>query len=109
MKKIPAFLRDLFTPKEAYNLDVNELLGAMSDPIVRKAWLMDLFAQIQQIHFDVDRLLAGGNSNIHDLAIRRKAFQDVLEGVLSARRRVKNPNPSDRSGFDLESVTVLPG
>lgn len=106
MKKMPNFLRDLFSLKASIDLDVNALLTAMSDPTVRKVWLMDLFDQIQQIHTDIDTRILRGNETIHDLAIRRKAFQDILEGVLSARKRVRNPNPQDRSGFDLDSVTV---
>lgn len=108
MKRFPAFIKELFGPKELHNLDVQDLLGAMSDPVVRKVWLAGVFEDLQRLNLDVDKcLLSTGQVHITDLAARRKAFQDILEGILTARRRVRDPNP--RSGsFDLDSVTVQP-
>lgn len=108
MKKLVLSLKELFSPKYLYNLDTQEVLGAMADPSVRKEWLYELFEELKRLNLEIDRrLLMGKQLDVTDLASRRKAYQDVLESVLIARRRIRNPNPKDRSGsFDLDSVTV---
>lgn len=107
MKRIPALFRDLFSPKDLHGLDVQEILGAMSDASIRKVWLSGVFDELQRMNLEVDKRLLGDTQNdLTDLAARRKAFQDVLESVLSARRRVKNLNPQSGTTFDLDSVTV---
>lgn len=107
MKSIPAFLKQLFHPKELHDLDLNELLGAMSDPAVRKVWLTDVFNEMQRVNLEVDARLVDGVRDVSDLSARRQALQFVLESISSARRRVRNPNPKAGS-FDLSSVTVQP-
>lgn len=108
MKKIPNLIREWFSPKFIQDLDVQDILLAMSDATIQKIWISDVFDELQRLNLEVDRrLLTNDQRSITDLAARRKAYQDVLQGVLSARRRIKNPNPKDRSGsFDLDSVTV---
>ncbi len=71
--------------------------------------MSSVFDELQRLNLEVDkRLLTNDQRGIIDLAARRKAYQDILESVLAARRRIRNNNPQDRSGFDLESVTVQP-
>ena len=105
MKTLVSKIKDLFSVKELQGLDVNELLMAFNDASVRKQWMFELCEDIKRMNLDVDARLLSGKP-INDLAARRKAYQDVLESVLAARRRIqKNPNPKSGS-FDLDSVTV---
>jgi len=108
MKKIPAMIREWFSPKALQGLDVQDVLSAMADPVIRKIWVSDVYDELQRLNLEVDaRLSSGKASDVTDLAARRKAYQDVLLGVLSARRRVKSLNPQSGT-FDLDSVTVHP-
>jgi hypothetical protein len=110
MKKIPDLLKDWFSPKELQGLDINEILGAFADPVVRNIWIFGIFEELKRLNLELDRrLLNADGIYIDDLAARRKAYQDMLDSVLSAKRRAKNNNPSGPSSFDLDSVTVLPG
>lgn len=106
MKKLNRWFKNIFTAKEVYQLDLQELLDAMSDSGVRKLWLYDTLEEIKRVNLEIDRrLLTGSPGNITDLAARRKAIQDVMELIRSAKRQIKNHNP--KSGeFDLDSVTV---
>lgn len=107
MKKLVVYLKDIFNPKELHNLNVQQILMALSDSSVRKEWLYETFEEMKRLNLEVDkRLLSQDQWNIANLAARRKAYQDILESVLTARRRVHNPNPQNKSGFDLDSVTV---
>jgi hypothetical protein len=40
------------------------------------------------------------------LCARRKAYQDMMDAILSAKRQVRSNNPKDKSGFDLDAVTA---
>jgi hypothetical protein len=106
MKRIVAYLNDVFSTKDLHNLDMNDVLGSLNDPAVRKQWIYETCEELKRLNLAVDKvLLSDSQYGITDLAARRKAYQDVLESLLTARRRIRNPNP--RSGsFDLESVTV---
>lgn len=107
MKKIVNFLKDAFTPKDLSNLDVNELLMALNDSSVRKIWMYEMIEDLKRLNLEVDKqLLSKDPWEIKNLAVRRRAYQDILESVLSAKRRVRSPNPRPES-FDPESVTVL--
>ena len=109
MKNIPKLLEKWFSPKHLQGLDIQEILGAMSDPTIRNIWIYGIFEELQRLNLEIDkRLLTADQFNIEDLCARRKAYQDVLESVLSAKRRAKGSNPPPGS-FDLDSVTVLPG
>jgi hypothetical protein len=106
MKRIVRYLKDVFSMRDLHNLDVNEILLALNDASVRKTWIYELCEELKRLNLEVDkRLLSGSQYNLTDLAARRKAFQDVLELVLSARRRNRNPNPKSEV-FDLDNVTV---
>lgn len=108
MKSIPKLVSDWFSPKSLQGLDVQEILSAMSDGTVRKIWILDVFEELHRLNLEVDnRLLNVEGVNITDLAARRKAYQDVLVAVLSAKRRVKSLNPQSGQ-FDLDGVTVNP-
>ena len=109
MKKIPRFLKNFFSPKELHGIDFQEVLDAMADPSIRKMWLFGAFEEMKRLNLEVDRRLLTGNTlNITDLAARRKAYQDVLEGILTAKRQVRSHNPKPKGEFDLDSVTVSP-
>lgn len=107
MKRIVRYLKDVFTLKDLNNLDIDDILSALIDPAVRKLWVYEVCEELKRMNLEVDRrLLSSTQLNLTDLAARRKAYQDVLELVLIARRRTRNPNPKSGS-FDLDSVTVL--
>lgn len=104
MKKMPKLLKDLFTPKEMHGLDIEDLALSLSDAQVRKVWLMEVLEEMKNLNLEVDkRLLSKEQWNITDLAIKRKAYQDILDKVQIAKRRAKTLTPQ----FDLDSVTVL--
>lgn len=108
MKKLSRWFNNLFSPKELQGLDVAEILAVLSEESIRKLWLYDAFEELKRMNLEVDRrLLAGDVFSLTDLAARRKAYQDILEGILSAKRQIRDHNPKSKTGeFDLESVTV---
>lgn len=111
MKKIKEWLQDIFSPEDFNDLNIVSIGEAFNDPGVRKRWLLDLFEEIKRINMDLDRrLLVGTEFGLTDLCARRKAIQDVLELVLSARRAVvqeERPNPRVQvSGVNLDRVTA---
>ena len=84
-----------------------ELLAAFNDPLARKIWLLDVYEELKRLNLQIDaKLLSGSEFRMTDLCVRRKAYQDVLESVMSAKRQAKSNNPSDKSGFDLDAVTA---
>lgn len=108
MKSIPKLFGDWFSPKEIYGIDISEIQLAFSDSVVRNIWLLGIYEELKRLNLEIDkRLLMNDSMDITDLAARRKAHQDVLESVLTARRRAKGSNPPSKD-FDLDSVTVLP-
>lgn len=107
MKKLTRWFSNVFSPKELHGLDVQEMLAALGDEPTRKMWIFDVFQELKRMNLEVDkRLLTGQTYHLTDLAARRKAYQDILEGILSAKRQIKNQNPKSRSEFDLDSVTA---
>ena len=112
MKRIHRWFDEIFSPKELQRLDAMEIVDAMNDPVIRKTWLFEAFEELKRMNLDVDKCLLNGGYRIEDLCARRKAFQDVLEYVLSAKRTVvmaRDHNHNSRSGgFDLDSVAVHP-
>lgn len=109
MKKIPRFIKNFFTPKELHGIDFQEILDAMNDSGIRRMWILGVFEEMKRLNLELDkRLLSGNTLNIIDLAARRKAYQDVLEGILTAKRQVRSHNPKAKGEFDLDSVTVSP-
>lgn len=107
MRKIKRWFHDFFDPKDFNNLDMGSIGEAFSDSSVRTAWLMNSFDEIKRINLEVEkRLLSGTESNLTDLCARRKAIQDLLEGVLSAKRQVitqdVRPNPVIQGGINLD-------
>lgn len=109
MKKLSRWLKDVFTPKELHGLDVQDLLEALNDSGIRKLWMYDTLQELKRMNLEIDkRLVSGVSFQITDLAARRKAYQDVLEGVLSAKRQIKAHNPGSKGRFDLDSVTAGP-
>jgi hypothetical protein len=108
MKKLPRWFKDIFSPKELHGLDVQEILAALSEEATRKLWMYETFQELKRMNLDIDkRLITGQTFRIDDLAARRKAYQDMLDGILSARRQLRTHNLRPKSGeFDLDSVTV---
>ena len=107
MKKMIRRFKDIFGPKELQNLDSEELLAAFNDVSVRKTWLLDVYEELKRLNLQIDcKLVSGSEFRITDLCARRKAYQDVLEAVLSAKRQVRSNNPADKSGFDFDAVTA---
>lgn len=111
MKKIKRWLNEVFSPEEFNDIDMNAIGEAFNDASVRSKWLLALFDEMKRINTEVDRrLLIGHEFGLTDLCARRKAIQDVLEMVLSAKRAVAQevrPNPrSQVSVIDLDRVTA---
>ncbi len=109
MKKLTRWMESIFHPKTMQGLDVVDLLDSMNDPVIRKTWLWDVFEELKRLNLAVDKSLQEGGFRIEDLAAKRKAYQEILEGILVAKRTVKSkgPNPRTEAGeFDLDSVTV---
>ncbi len=108
MKKIKRWLKDIFDPEN--DLDIDAIRSAFNDTSVRTIWLSECLEQLKQVNRDIDkRLLNGTNLQLTDLCARRKAYQDMLEAVLSARRQVTQdvrPNPKVQVDVDLDRVTA---
>ncbi len=107
MKKISRWLNQIFSPKELHGLDIQEILAALNEEPTRKMWIYETLQELKRMNLEIDkRLLTGTTYNITDLAARRKAYQDILDGILSARRQVRGHNPKSMGQFDLDSVTA---
>lgn len=107
MKRLSRWLNNVFSPKELHGLDVGELLDCLNDSGIRKLWIYEALQELKRMNLEIDkRLLSGNLFNITDLAARRKAYQDMLDGILSAKRQIRNHNPKTMGQFDLDSVTV---
>ena len=109
MKKISRWFKDIFNLEEFNDLDTTSIMEAMNDASVRQRWLIDIFEELKRINLEVDkRLLLGVEIGYIDLCARRKAYQDVLEGVLSAKRQVAQEIPHNQavrpSGVDLDRL-----
>lgn len=109
MKKIKRWFKEIFDPRD--DLDMTAIGLAMNEPEVRTVWLMNHLNAIHDMNLEIDkRLLLGSEINLVSLSARRKAFQDVLEGILSAKRQVahglrQNPRP-EMIGVNLDRVTA---
>lgn len=109
MKRVRKWLSEIFNPEE--DLDMAAMGLALNDPAVRTFWLGAMLNEIRQMNREVDRrLLAGVNVGLTDLCARRKAYQDVLESLLSARRAIEKPkeerhNPMSQFLSSLDKVT----
>lgn len=110
MKQMKRWFKEMFAPETFNNLDTALILGAFNDPGVRQLWLAYCFDEIQAMNLEVDRrLLSGSEMGLTDLCSRRKAFQDVLEAILTQRRKLTQdvrPNPRTLVAVDLDRVTA---
>lgn len=112
MKKLVRLLKDIFAPENFNDLDLAALKEALNDSSVRAFWLSDCFEELRRINLEADkRLLSGTSFQLTDLCARRTAYRDMLEAILSARRRIldgtqdlrHNPRKSD---INLDRVTA---
>lgn len=109
MKKIARYFKRLFSPRYMQDIDMMDLIHALNSETVRKIWLFEVYQELRNLNLGVDKALLGGDLRINDLSARRKAFQDVLEMLITARKRSlaeKDPNPRYMSEVDLDRVTV---
>lgn len=110
MKQLKRWLRELFDPESLNNLDTMAISRAFDDAAVRHLWLIYCLDELTEMNLEVDRrLLSGEEVGLIDLCARRKAFQDILEAVLSARRKLTQevrPNPRSLVAVDLDRVTA---
>lgn len=110
--KIKRWLSELWEPERMNDLDISEISTALSDMATRYRWLETLVDDLKQMNSDIDRrLLNGKQEGISDLCARRKAYQDILESVLSARRTVTqaerhNPRHPVDEFINLDRVTA---
>lgn len=109
MKKIPRWLKDYFSPETFNDLDIASIGEAFNDQRVRSFWILECLEEMKRINLAVDkRLLLGSEMGFTDLCARRKAYQDILESILSAKRQViqeVRPNPKP-SIVNLDRVTA---
>lgn len=110
MKKLKRWLKEVFEPESFNDLDVSVIVLAFNDPEVRAIWLSWCLDELKVMNVEVDkRLLSGSEASFTDLCARRKAFQDVLEAVVTAnRRRMQEvrPNPRPQVLVNLDRVTA---
>lgn len=110
MKKIRQWLKDVFDPMDFNDVDVFSVVEALNDTTIRKVWVGLVLEELKFINHEVDkRLLSENQYGITDLCARRKAIQDILEMVLSAKRQSKQEiphNPASKVISDLDRVTV---
>lgn len=108
--KLKRWFKDIFEPDTFNNLDTTAIGNALNDSGVRAIWLAYCFDEIVRLNMEVDkRLLSGSEMGLTDLCARRKAIQDMLEAVLSARRQLtqdQRPNPRPLVAIDLDRVTA---
>ena len=96
MRKLRKWLSEFFDPATDTNLySLGEALG---NPETRRRWILDVVEEIKRMNIEVDRrLISGTEVGFIDLCARRKAFQDVLEMILVAKRTTlaqdSRPNP----------------
>lgn len=109
MKKFRQWLSAYFDPESFNDLDIGAIGSALNDSSVRIIWLSACMDELKAINLEVDkRLLLGSEMGLLDLCSRRKAYQDILEGILTARRQVTQavrPNQSVPV-VNLDRVTV---
>lgn len=113
MKRLKRWLKDYFEPEDFNGLDIDSIGQALNDSSIRSLWLSRTIADLKMINLEVDkRLLSGQGSEmgLTDLCAKRKAYQDILESVLSVRRTVvqeSRPNPKvQMPAVNLDRVTA---
>jgi hypothetical protein len=111
MKRVKRWFSEMFEAPEMNDIDLVGIGEAFNDSAIRTRWIIGILDEIKRINLEVDRrLLNGPDYGLTDLCARRKAFQDVLESVLAAKRAVAQevrPNPrSQVSSVNLDRVTV---
>lgn len=109
MKKMPRFMSRLFSPAYMQEIDIADLVTQLNDPMVRRIWIHEMYQELRNINLSVDKALLSRDSQINDLSARRKAFRDILEMILHARRRVAEGKDHDhryQAEVDLDRVTV---
>ena len=95
MKKILKSFKAIFSPKELQDLDSMEILAVLNDPLVRKEWLWEVYEELKRLNLQIDaKLISGSEFRLTDLCARRKAYQNILEAILLAKRQVRSHNPA---------------
>lgn len=111
MKKLHRWLNSIFSPQELQDLDAAELLECLGSPSIAREWLFTIYSDLKQMNLQIDQsLISGRDYNLADLCSRRRAYQDVLEAVKTAKKTVTQaPNHNPRPpafDVDLDRVTV---
>jgi hypothetical protein len=111
VNKIKRWFSDIFEPEQFNDMDTTAIEQALNDQNVRSLWIHECFEEIKRINMEVDkRLLHGPEYGLTDLCARRKAYQDILEYALSARRQLQTqivrPNPKAEVSINLDRVTA---
>jgi hypothetical protein len=110
VKKLIAWLNDLFDLEISNDIPIELVAEALNDQAVRSFWLQQIVSEVKSIHLELDRrLLTGKEENIRDLVIRRKSYQDILQLVLSSKRVVtqgERHNQPSPSFVNLDRLTV---
>jgi hypothetical protein len=110
MKTIKRWFKEMFDPDVFNDMNTAMIGDAFNDPTIRGLWLAECFEEIKRINMEVDmRLLSESTFGLTDLCARRKAYRDVLESVLSIRRRMTQevrPNPRAEAFVNLDRVTA---
>ena len=109
MKKVKKWLSEIFSPENVQGLHLESLTEALNEPMTRDIWLNMVYADLKNMNEEIDRvLLSEQEYKLTDLCARRKAYQQILESLLSAKRSTPSVshNPQPNGLVDLDRVTV---
>jgi hypothetical protein len=109
MKKLKAWLSEIFELPHYEDISLEAIATALNEPRVRAIWLEYMTDELKRIHLEIDKRLVEGSVSIGDLGTRRRAYQDTLQYILSAKRAVSHDprhNQQERSFIDLDRLTA---
>ena len=102
---LPSLVTSTFKSLQQYHQTLeNSLRSEKARDLERR------YEELKRLNLQIDsKLVMGSEFRLTDLCARRKAYQDILDAILSAKRQVQSNNPADRGSFDLDAVTAEPG
>jgi len=103
-------IQEFFEPKNFNDMDVLAVGEALNDLATRTLWINMCLEDIKRINREIDkRVLKAQPDSITDLCAKRRAYQEILESAISARRNIVQGirhNPRPATIVDLDRVTA---